>query len=71
MGQAIFQRFQCFMRFSCSEIVQRKNENTWLLVWPHPLKTPESAVSADVVFAADSTGHVIRVTTGEPLEVII
>ena len=32
------QRFQCFMRFSCSEIVQRKNENTWLLVWPHPLE---------------------------------
>ena len=32
-----FPRFQCFMRFSCSEIVHRKNENTWLQVWPHPL----------------------------------
>ena len=36
-----------------------------------PAQTPESAVSADVVFAADSTGHVIRATSGEPLEVII
>jgi hypothetical protein len=32
------QRFQRFMGVSCSEIVHRKNENTWLLVWPHPLE---------------------------------
>ena len=37
-AQKNVQRFQCFMRFSCSEIVHRKNENTWLLVWPHPLE---------------------------------
>ena len=30
--------FQRFMGVSCSEIVHRKNENTWLLVWPHQLE---------------------------------
>jgi hypothetical protein len=34
-----------------------------------PVQTPESAISADVVSAADCTGHVIRANTGEPLEV--
>jgi len=34
-----------------------------------PALVAESAVSADVVFAGDSTGHRIRATTGRWLEV--
>ncbi len=33
-----------------------------------PALVAESAVSADVVFVADSTGHRIRANVGEPLQ---
>ncbi len=35
--QRLSQSSQCSIWFPYSEIVQRKYENSWLQVWPHPL----------------------------------